>query len=139
MRCLRTGPTLCIRYRRCLQANLTPGLHRAHIVGYTWGEGDAAAALLPPAAAASQVEAAPAPETAPAEASSEAARPAASPPSPQPPPSPAAAAPCFDVIVAADVVYQPESYLALAATLRAVAAPHTLLYIAFKNRGALWG
>ncbi|EFN52560.1 hypothetical protein CHLNCDRAFT_138545 [Chlorella variabilis] len=109
-----------------MRANLTPGLHRACVVDYTWGQGDAAATLLqrPPAAGSS---AAPAAATdapagsAPLPASAAAA---AGPP-----------APCFDVITAADVVYQPACYADLAATLRQLAAPHTLVYVAYKKRG----
>ncbi|PRW21012.1 hypothetical protein C2E21_8522 [Chlorella sorokiniana] len=65
------------------QANLTPGLHRWRVLPYVWGQGDAAAALLPPALV--------------------------------PPPEAA--------------------YEALAATLRALAAPHTLVLLAYKRRG----
>jgi predicted nicotinamide N-methyase len=43
----------------------------------------------------------------------------------------------LDCITAADVVYQPENYSLLAATLRELAAPHTLVFVAFKQRGGL--
>ncbi|KAL4420405.1 hypothetical protein ABPG75_010061 [Micractinium tetrahymenae] len=141
-----------------VRANLTPGLHRAWVVPYTWGQGDAAAALLPPAAAAAQPPSrqqqaaaaaalaagwgaaeGPMPGVAPAatEAAPAGCSPAASQQGAeaaaeahQPPPGP-----CFDVITAADVVYQPECYAELAATLRALAAPHTLVFLSFKRRG----
>ena len=158
--CLRSGRPAP------LQANLTPGLHRWRVLPYTWSQGDAAAALLPPAlvppadaaaagAAAAGTAAAAGeqqPEEAPRGSSGQLpAATAASPlPSPAQPQQPAAAAGnpsasassssslhgCFDVITAADVVYQPGAYHALAATLRALAAPHTLVFLAYKRRGA---
>lgn len=120
------------------QANLTPGLHRARVVPYTWGQGDAAAALLPPAPVPGAAEAAEAEAQPPADlgAAAAAAAPSAS---TRPEQAPAAAAPpsaaAFDVVTAADVVYQPEQYAALAATLQALAAPHTLVYLSYKRRG----
>ena len=40
-----------------------------------------------------------------------------------------------DVVVGADVVYQRESYAALAKTLAALCSPHTVAFIAFRSRG----
>ena len=100
---------------------MTPGLHRARVVDYVWGVGDAAAVLLPPPSIAG-----------PALAAAAATLAANHPTSPLPPPP----LPTFDAIVASDVVYEPAAYAALAATLRALAAPHTLVFLAFKSRGA---
>lgn len=120
-------------------------------MGYVWGRGDAAAALLPPAPApaergAGEQAAAAAADAAETDATAAGALEG----------SPAAAtatatgagddggrshaaglppAPAFDVITAADVVYEPERYAELAAVLRQLAAPHTLVYLAFKRRG----
>ena len=45
--------------------------------------------------------------------------------------------PSPDVITGADVVYQQEHFDALVTTLHHLAAPHTLIYLAFKIRGKL--
>ena len=43
--------------------------------------------------------------------------------------------PAPDLITGADVVYQQEHFDALVTTLQQLAAPHTLIYLAFKLRG----
>ena len=40
-----------------------------------------------------------------------------------------------DLITGADIVYQAEHFAALIKTLQALAAPHTLIYLAYKLRG----
>ena len=40
-----------------------------------------------------------------------------------------------DLITGADIVYQAEHFAALIQTLQDLAAPHTLIYLAFKLRG----
>lgn len=45
--------------------------------------------------------------------------------------------PAPDLITGADIVYQQEHFAALIATLQDLAAPHTLVYLSFKLRGAL--
>jgi predicted nicotinamide N-methyase len=42
-----------------------------------------------------------------------------------------------DIITGADVVYQQEHFAALLKTLQRLAAPHTLIYLAFRLRGAV--
>ena len=42
-----------------------------------------------------------------------------------------------DLIIGADVVYQQEHFDSLISTLQHLAAPHTLVYLAFKLRGEL--
>ncbi|PSC71827.1 N-lysine methyltransferase METTL21A [Micractinium conductrix] len=127
------------------QANLTPGLHRWRVVTYTWGQGNPAAALLQPPDG-QQGSAAPAAAAAAAAAAATAAAagqgvPGAPPPLQQPPPGAlpltAGSLPSrsYDVVTAADVVYQPEVYAELAATLAALAAPHTLVLLSYKQRG----
>lgn len=144
-----------------VQANLTPGLHRWRVLPYVWGQGDAAAALLPPAlvpppdleAGGEQQPDESPPHGSPPHGglAAPAASPLAQPADPRQAATAAAAAASssgisssggvgscrgsFDVITAADVVYQPEAYEALAATLRALAAPHTLVLLAYKRRG----
>ena len=131
-----------------VQANLTPGLHRWRVVTYTWGQGNPAAALLQPPDG-QQGSAAPAAAAAAAAAAATAAAagqgvPGAPPPLQQPPPGAlpltAGSLPSrsYDVVTAADVVYQPEVYAELAATLAALAAPHTLVLLSYKQRGAWW-
>lgn len=105
---------------------------------YTWGQGDAAGALAQSDAAAALLPPAPAPDGSPAGGGAD----TSGGPEQRSGCGSAAASllppvPSYDVITAADVVYQPESYALLAATLRALAAPHTLVYIAFKRRGEL--
>jgi Lysine methyltransferase len=41
-----------------------------------------------------------------------------------------------DVITGADIIYEERHYPALLATLRGLAAPHTLIYLASRLRGA---
>lgn len=41
-----------------------------------------------------------------------------------------------DLITGADIVYQQEHFASLVATLERLAAPHTLIYLAFRQRGA---
>ncbi|KAL4855505.1 Protein N-lysine methyltransferase METTL21A [Chlorella vulgaris] len=147
-----------------MQANLVPGLHRAQVVPYTWGEGNAAAALhqQPPfgdAAPSAQAAAAPLLAAASPGVWAGSASPvqgvaAAVQASTVLSAAAGAAAPqlaasggemqeqqaclpglSLDCITAADVVYQPENYSLLAATLRELAAPHTLVFVAFKHRG----
>lgn len=43
--------------------------------------------------------------------------------------------PAPDVITGADIVYQQEHFDALITTLQDLAAPHTLIYLAYKLRG----
>ena len=43
--------------------------------------------------------------------------------------------PAPDIITGADIVYQQEHFAALIQTLQDLAAPHTLIYLAFKLRG----
>ncbi|KAI3430750.1 hypothetical protein D9Q98_009162 [Chlorella vulgaris] len=146
-----------------MQANLVPGLHRARVVPYTWGEGNAAAALQqqqPLADAAPSAQAAAAPLLAAASpgvwagsASPVQGVVAAVQASTVLSAAAGAAAPqlaasggemqeqqacslglSLDCITAADVVYQPENYSLLAVTLRQLAAPHTLVFVAFKQR-----
>lgn len=139
-----------------LQANLTPGMHRARVVPYTWGQGDAATVLLPPAAAAHShaQQAAPgslptgggtlggqAADGEPARTPAHSALPDSAAEAAQEPQGVAAEAhsvlpgPSYDVITAADVVYVPDSYAELASTLRALSAPHTLVFLSFRRRG----
>ena len=40
-----------------------------------------------------------------------------------------------DLITGADIVYQEEHFPALLQTLESLAAPHTLIYLAFRLRG----
>ncbi|KAL4424672.1 hypothetical protein ABPG77_004479 [Micractinium sp. CCAP 211/92] len=141
-----------------MQANLTPGMHRARVVPYTWGQGDAATVLLPPAAAAHShaQQAAPgslptgggtlggqAADGEPARTPAHSALPDSAAEAAQEPQGVAAEAhpvlpgPSYDVITAADVVYVPESYAELASTLRALSAPHTLVFLSFRRRGLL--
>lgn len=40
-----------------------------------------------------------------------------------------------DLITGADIVYQQEHFSSLLTTLEALAAPHTLIYLAFRLRG----
>lgn len=42
-----------------------------------------------------------------------------------------------DLITGADIVYERQCFSDLAATLRALAAPHTLVVLAYRLRGAL--
>lgn len=42
-----------------------------------------------------------------------------------------------DLITGADIVYQQEHFASLLDTLECLAAPHTLIYLAFRLRGAL--
>jgi len=41
-----------------------------------------------------------------------------------------------DLITGADIVYEERCFAGLVATLRALAAPHTLVVLAFRLRGA---
>lgn len=43
--------------------------------------------------------------------------------------------PAPDLITGADIVYQQQHFAALIITLQDLAAPHTLIYLAFKLRG----
>ena len=45
--------------------------------------------------------------------------------------------PAPDLITGADIVYEHQHFDALIKTLQALAAPHTLIYLAFKWRGKL--
>ena len=114
------------------QANCDPARHRAEVVDYAWGQEP-----LPPALAHGMQQGSqegPGGPEAQRGCSAGQQQQAEDGAGPEPASLPAPGG--FDLIAGADLVYDRGSYPALLAALAALAAPHTLLFLAIKLRGA---